>query len=608
MPIGYPSKGSKLSGSHGWKDGVFAVAVESVSLVTESYGVPTSFEMSLRLSQSGVLKTQENPQPRGELNCGDSEVKEPLSSTIDSTAAVVVPKVAYLPYTHSTKDVSDAPSPSPSLPPIVAEDGIASITTHYSGEATANNVILERLRWRLSSGFFAYFMCGWGDGVTGAVLPYFMADYHIGFMMSSLLYAATTVGFMVGTCLVESIVNQLGCFDLTSNHSSWIPRLSFSCLSIRKPGNNKIGYSPSQARHVALLVSSILHGMFFVMMGSRGGFWVVFGAYAVAAFARSILTGPQQSLGYAFGLWSLGGVASPLLCQSLIAINVPWFKFYLGSLVLSAINVAMLVSTFKPTEREFMRDRQNAIILASKYESETSWSKDISSLKDIECMPTSHSQSEKIATNTKGMPSSMQRIMGTDRRNANPKTVGYVSSGFWGGITIGRFVWGHLTPKLDHAQRKYVIQICMYVLKCRLPCYLEANLPYWQPTNAQVNVRCAYRAVIGLTMQVLIWTVDSNLANSISTSVIGLVYGPVFPASLTLANDILSLEVRMISMALISASASFGSALFPFIAGTVSSLEGVRTLPYITVPLAATLACFWALFPSKLSSRPGDVA
>lgn len=289
--------------------------------------------------------------------------------------------------------------------------------------------------------------------------------------------------FMVGTCLVESIVNQLGCFDLTSNHSSWIPRLSFSCLSIRKPGNNKIGYSPSQARHVALLVSSILHGMFFVMMGSRGGFWVVFGAYAVAAFARSILTGKLRTrkrgkcsywrngslnsitvniskhivvsecwrmngseiiilhqdrnnplvmllgCGVSIALFQLswlltdfclflglGGVASPLLCQSLIAINVPWFKFYLGSLVLSAINVAMLVSTFKPTEREFMRDRQNAIILASKYESETSWSKDISSLKDIECMPTSHSQSEKIATNTKGMPSSMQRIMGTDRR------------------------------------------------------------------------------------------------------------------------------------------------------------------------------------------------
>jgi len=32
-------------------------------------------------------------------------------------------------------------------------------------------------------------------------------------------------------------------------------------------------------------------------------------------------------------------------------------------------------------------------------------------------------------------------------QNANPQTVGYVSSGYWGGITIGRFAWGHFTPK-----------------------------------------------------------------------------------------------------------------------------------------------------------------
>ncbi|KAG6845659.1 hypothetical protein H0H87_005866 [Tephrocybe sp. NHM501043] len=30
---------------------------------------------------------------------------------------------------------------------------------------------LEWLKFRLASGFFAYFLCGWGDGVTGTVLP-----------------------------------------------------------------------------------------------------------------------------------------------------------------------------------------------------------------------------------------------------------------------------------------------------------------------------------------------------------------------------------------------------------------------------------------------------
>ena len=59
-----------------------------------------------------------------------------------------------------------------------------------------------------------------------------------------------------------------------------------------------------------------------------------------------------------------------------------------------------------------------------------------------------------------------------------PKSAGYVTSGFWAGITIGRFVWGHCTPKyvassfvfpdfvfmivrLSYAQRKWVIEGCM---------------------------------------------------------------------------------------------------------------------------------------------------
>jgi hypothetical protein len=31
--------------------------------------------------------------------------------------------------------------------------------------------------------------------------------------------------------------------------------------------------------------------MFFVVMGTKGGFWVLFCAYALAAFARAILSG-----------------------------------------------------------------------------------------------------------------------------------------------------------------------------------------------------------------------------------------------------------------------------------------------------------------------------
>jgi len=56
--------------------------------------------------------------------------------------------------------------------------------------------------------------------------------------------------------------------------------------------------------------------------------------------------------------------------------------------------------------------------------------------------------------------------------------------------------------------------------------------------------------VITLIMQLLIWFVNSNIENAFSTSIIGAVYGPIFPACLGMSSDILPSEVRMISMGL----------------------------------------------------------
>ena len=83
-------------------------------------------------------------------------------------------------------------------------------------------------------------------------------------------------------------------------------------------------------------------------------------------------------------------------------------------------------------------------------------------------------------------------------------------------------------------------------------------------------------------MQLLIWFVNSNIQNAFSTGIIGLAYGPVFPASLTLVNDILPPDIHMVSMAIMcvifffsyailrkliinqnrSASASFGAGAY----------------------------------------------
>ena len=55
---------------------------------------------------------------------------------------------------------------------------------------------------------------------------------------------------------------------------------------------------------------------------------------------------------------------------------------------------------------------------------------------------------------------------------------------------------------------------------------------------------------IAVVMQLLIWFLKSAAQDAIYTGLIGLFYGPVFPAALGMANDILPGEVHMVAMAL----------------------------------------------------------
>ena len=90
--------------------------------------------------------------------------------------------------------------------------------------------------------------------------------------------------FFLGTLFVESIITALARFQL---------RRLKKTFKRNSPDEEDLDTHPSssQGRHLVLLIASIAHAMYFVMMGSRSGFPVMFLAYIVSAFSRALLTG-----------------------------------------------------------------------------------------------------------------------------------------------------------------------------------------------------------------------------------------------------------------------------------------------------------------------------
>ncbi|KAF4605454.1 hypothetical protein EYR40_004238 [Pleurotus pulmonarius] len=482
-----------------------------------------------------------------------------------------------LPRLHYT---SEPQSPSQTSPTTSSKNSIVDIPPVVPVSPP------ERLAIRLAAGYFMYFMCGWGDGVTGAVIPYFERDFQLTPLTSSLLFAGSTVGFSAATVLVEWISKALGNAHTSSRNRSFFPAIPW--FSRTNPKSD-IGAFPTQGRYLAIALFSVLHACFFVLMGSRGGYPVLLLAYAFAAFARGIVTAQlnlyyssysRPSLGYAYATWSFGGAISPLICQTIIAKGVPWNHFYYGSLVLSGFNTCFLAYTFRPTLKEFADDRETALGRFSD-----------AVVKDSQT----------------SLPSPIHRT----RQPPRMKSDGGASPNALTQAVKLPYLWAVCIFSWLYCGSETTTQgfIVSYLLAVRVGVILLGlalgtdYLPQSADRNTVGYVTSGFWGVVALIMQLLIWFVNSNAGNAFSASMIGVVYGPIFPACLALANDLLPHEVHMVSMGIISAFASLGASLFPFFTGTIATVKGMQTLSYMTVAQGVVLIGVWYLFPSLAPRR-----
>ena len=151
----------------------------------------------------------------------------------------------------------------------------------------------------------------------------------------------------------------------------------------------------------------------------------------------------------------------------------------------------------------------------------------------------------------------MSFLLDSGRAAGHGGGVGYVSSGFWAGITLGRFL---LSAPAHHIGEE----------------------------------RFVYGAAAGaVAFQLLAWLVPNLVGNAVAVAVVGFLLGPVYPCAAAVFMRCMSRDEQVRGMGVISAFGSVGGALVPFTTGLLADGVGTFVLHPVAIVLFGVMVVFW---------------
>jgi len=139
--------------------------------------------------------------------------------------------------------------------------------------------------------------------------------------------------------------------------------------------------------------------------------------------------------------------------------------------------------------------------------------------------------------------------------------VGNVTSGFWGGVTVGRFVLTHFAAKIGE---KYA----------------------------------CFGLVIGAAaFQLLVWFVPNIIGNAVAESIVGLLLGPIYPCATAIFSRLLPRNIQISSLSFVTSMGSSGGAVIPFLTGLLAQKLGTVVLHPIVIVSLVLMQITWVLLP-----------
>jgi len=377
--------------------------------------------------------------------------------------------------------------------------------------------------------WWCLFMAGWNDASTGPLLPRIQDNYNVNFTVVSILFICNFIGFVSAAVLNVRLTDWWG-FGATISLGAAAQVVAYAMDTPAPP-------------YPVFCIAFIINGFGIGLQDAQANTFV------------ACLSDADTKMGFLHAFYGLGALVAPLIATQFAQLP-RWSFHYLVSLVISLTNLALLVWVFRfKTQEDLLgvteHHLEDAQIPGNKY-------KRMFALKILHLLAF-------FALVYVGLEVTIGGWIVTyviDVRGGNASS-GYVSSGFFGGLTLGRVLLLWVNKKIGP---KYVV--IMYCLLC-------------------------------IALEIVIWFVRSIIGDAVSVSLVGLLLGPIYPIIMNVGSRILPRSLLAGSIGWIASFGQVGSALFPFITGALSQHFGVQVLEPILVGMLALLIILWSMVPTR---------
>ncbi|KAI0444222.1 putative MFS transporter [Xylaria telfairii] len=384
---------------------------------------------------------------------------------------------------------------------------------------------------RVGACFYSFLVMGANDSAYGPLIPYLQEYYHLSYIIVSLIFLSPFVGYTVAAVLNNYFHTRLG-------------------------------------RRGVALIASWSHIVAYIIIAVHPPYPVLVLAFALAGFGNGVtdagwnafignLDRANELLGFLHGLYGLGAVISPLIATSMITkAGLPWYAFYYLMIGLAGLEVVVTGTCFwKATAREY-RDS----VAASSGSSS-------GGLKEVLFKKPGARVAWLCAIFLLGYVGIEVALGGwivefmIQVRHGGAFESGITATGFWLGLTVGRFVLGFITPRIGEK-----LAIIIY-------------LP------------------IAMALELLFWLVPQFIVSAVAVALQGFFIGPLFPAVIVAMSKLLPHHLHVSAIGFAAAFGGSGAAVLPFAVGALAQAKGVQVLQPIILALFAAILLVWCGLP-----------